>query len=128
MIALAVGWVAVFVYVVMDTPTSPRAYAETWMGAPLDALLAKQGVATKIIERSDGVPGMVLTYYFKDWDGMKGRVYPGSFLASWVGEPEMESQQLFTPVAGINSFCEISFASGQDGVIDKITYGGDSCG
>jgi hypothetical protein len=122
---LAGGWIAIYVYVFFDIPLDNRAYAETWRGAPLSELLQSQGRRNDLSTRSDHAPGNSIYYSFNGWRGMRGRTYPGTFLASIVGYPRMESGTLFTPPADVS--CRIEFLAGIDGIIDDVIYSGNDC-
>ena len=125
-LALAALWIVLGVYAEFTEPSGNRAYAETWIHAPVSELLQVQGQPDEIVERPNGVAGKIYSYSFNGWRGMKGRFYPGTILGKFADNRRMQSRVLFvTPASG--SFCDIGFAANSAGLIEAITYSGNDC-
>ena len=127
LLIFAMGWYSVILYATGAEPSGNRAYAQTWVGAPLSELIETQGKPDLFTAKPSGEPGQIASYHFGGWRGMKGRTYPGNeVLASISGQRYMESGIHFYTAPDF-TYCDIGFWSAADGTIGKITYSGNDC-
>lgn len=127
-VAFMAGCFALYLYAWSQVPTSNRAYAETWRGAPLADLRWTVTTAPRMIE-SPGTTATTIRYHLNGWRGMKGRIYPGSPFSFLLRDSDlyMESGvRLYT--APSSTWCEITFTVDANGIIQEIDYRGNDCG